>query len=221
MTFSPPLDLFGFEAQPNTALVSTVTASFFSGMTLIGSIVQNVDGSGGARLFAAASTTPFDRVVLSSTDDLAVAQLRAGGPPPTATPTTTPTVTPTLTATVTPTATPAGAGGDCTTPAECTAGLFCVDGVCCTSACDAPAQACNIPPNPGTCTDVAAPAPAVSPLGLAGGIAALLLVAALALSRRGRSRTWPIVTLVVGVARAIAPISPTRDRHRTARSAST
>jgi hypothetical protein len=59
-----------------------MVASFFLGATLIGEIPLDVDGNGGARLFAASSTTPFDTVVLSSTDDFAIAQLRAGVPEP-------------------------------------------------------------------------------------------------------------------------------------------
>ena len=53
-------------------------ASFYLGANLIGEIPLDVDGSGGAKLFAASSTTPFDTVVLSSTDDFAIAQVRVG-----------------------------------------------------------------------------------------------------------------------------------------------
>lgn len=76
ITFSQPVSLFGLEAQPNTAVVSTMTAEFFFGASSLGQISLDVDGNGGARLFAALSTDPFDRVVISSTDDFAVAQLR-------------------------------------------------------------------------------------------------------------------------------------------------
>ena len=76
ITLSDPVGLFGFEAQPNTQVVSSMLASFFLGTTLIGEIPLDVDGSGGAKLFAASSTTPFDTVVLSSTDDFAIAQIR-------------------------------------------------------------------------------------------------------------------------------------------------
>ena len=77
LTFSESVQLFGLEAQPNTAVVSPLLASFFQGANLVGEISLDVDGNGGARLFAASSTTPFDKLVLSSTDDFAIAQVRA------------------------------------------------------------------------------------------------------------------------------------------------
>jgi hypothetical protein len=76
ITSPKPLSLLGFEAQPNTSVVSPITASFFSGAVLVGEFTIDVDGSGGARLFAASSTTSFDSVVVSSSDDFAIAQLR-------------------------------------------------------------------------------------------------------------------------------------------------
>jgi hypothetical protein len=111
-------------------------------------------------------------------------------PTPTATPTETPTLTstPTQTPTATPTNTPKlpdGAG--CATPSDCTSD-FCVDGVCCDTACDQPGQICNDAAQPGTCTSTAAPAPALSTLGLFGALAALALVAAVALMLRARPR---------------------------------
>ncbi len=78
LKFSESMELFGMEVQPNTAIVSSILASFFEGLNLVGEIALDVDGNGGARLFAASSTTPFDTVVLSSTDDFAIAQVRAG-----------------------------------------------------------------------------------------------------------------------------------------------
>ena len=56
-------------------------ASFFLGTTLIGEIPLDVDGIGGAKLFAASSTDAFDTVVLSSTDDFAIAQIRVQSVP--------------------------------------------------------------------------------------------------------------------------------------------
>jgi hypothetical protein len=78
LTFTQSVELFGIEAQPNTSVVSSIDASFFAGANLVGEIAMDVDGDGGARLFAASSTTPFDKVVLTSTDDFAIAQVRAG-----------------------------------------------------------------------------------------------------------------------------------------------
>jgi hypothetical protein len=70
------VQIFGVEAQPNTSVVSSILASFYSGANLIGEIPLDVDGNAGARLFAASSTTPFDTIVLNSTDDFAIAQIR-------------------------------------------------------------------------------------------------------------------------------------------------
>jgi hypothetical protein len=82
LTMSAPVQIFGVEAQPNTSAVSSILASFYAGASLIGEISLDVDGNAGARLFAASSSTPFDRVVLSSTDDFAIAQVRAFVPEP-------------------------------------------------------------------------------------------------------------------------------------------
>jgi hypothetical protein len=38
---------------------------------------------------------------------------------------------------------PLGAGGNCQNDGQCGSGLFCRDGVCCTSACDGPCQSCG------------------------------------------------------------------------------
>ena len=81
INLSSPVGRFGFEAQPNTSVVSSMLASFFLGASLIGEIPLDVDGSGGAKLFAASSTDLFDTVVLSSTDDFAIAQVRVGAVP--------------------------------------------------------------------------------------------------------------------------------------------
>ncbi|HXG08472.1 MAG TPA: hypothetical protein VNK04_01665 [Gemmataceae bacterium] len=86
LTFSQPLQTFGFELQPNELAVFTFTANYQSGASSVGSIVQDVDGDGGARLFAAVATSPtdpFTSVTISSGGaDFAIAQLRyapAGG----------------------------------------------------------------------------------------------------------------------------------------------
>jgi len=82
LTLSQPALIFGLEAQPNTTVPSAILESFYSGASLIGEIPLVVDGNAGARLFAASSTTSFDRIVLSSTDDFAIAQVRAAVPEP-------------------------------------------------------------------------------------------------------------------------------------------
>ncbi len=45
------------------------------------------------------------------------------------------------------------AGTACTAPTDCTSG-FCVDGVCCNSACTGQCQACDVPGAAGTCTAI-------------------------------------------------------------------
>jgi hypothetical protein len=47
-----------------------------------------------------------------------------------------------------------GPGGFCDEPSDCGAGLFCVDSVCCNSACNGTCQACDLPGSVGTCTNV-------------------------------------------------------------------
>lgn len=76
LDFSFPLGLFGLEVEPNTGAVFPITATFFNGADVVGEITHDVDGNGGALLFAAQSSKPFTRVVLSSPDDFAVANLR-------------------------------------------------------------------------------------------------------------------------------------------------
>jgi PEP-CTERM motif len=72
-----PSFIFGFEAQPNTSVVSNLTVDFFSLGVLVGEISLDVDGNAGARLFAASTTTDaFDMIVISGVDDFAIANLR-------------------------------------------------------------------------------------------------------------------------------------------------
>lgn len=99
----------------------------------------------------------------------------------TPTPTNTPTSTPT--ATTTPTNTPAPNGGTCTEPTDCQSGN-CVDDVCCNTSCSLPGESCVVPGSVGTCTEVAARAPAVSLSGLALIIIALFAIGAVAAVRR-------------------------------------
>lgn len=106
---------------------------------------------------------------------------------PTTTPVNTPTSTPTSTPTATPTNTPVPQGGACATPSQCGTG-FCVDSVCCNTACAGPDERCDAPGQPGTCVSFAAPAPTLTPWGLL--VAAILLtgVAGFALRQRMRGR---------------------------------
>src|SRR5215470_19413631 len=100
--------------------------------------------------------------------------------PPTFTPTFTPTATPTNTPTATPTNTPVPQGGACTTPSQCATG-FCIDDVCCNSACTS--GRCDLPGQRGTCSGLA-PVPALAPRALAMLVALLLGVAVFTLRRR-------------------------------------
>jgi hypothetical protein len=103
---------------------------------------------------------------------------------PTATATATSTATNTATATGTSTRTPQPNGADCTSGTEC-ASTFCVDDVCCNSACAGPFDTCDAPPEPGVCVQVA-PAPPVSRRGLFTGLALLTLIGAAALWHQRR-----------------------------------
>jgi hypothetical protein len=65
-SFSTPLTVFGLEAEPDAFSQGffPVSATFFNGASLLGTITNSLDGTTGA-LFAASSTTPITSVVLS------------------------------------------------------------------------------------------------------------------------------------------------------------
>jgi len=79
-TLSKPTRIFGFELEPNYHSVFSCKVDFYAGATLMGSIVRNVNGNGGARLFAAKSLgDPIDRVEISvpaGAGGFSVAQIR-------------------------------------------------------------------------------------------------------------------------------------------------
>lgn len=82
LTLSQPVNIFGFEAEPNPFSTHSMTAYFYNGSTLVGSITRDVNGNSGARLFAAYGDW-FDRVVFSSNVDFAIGNVRYGmGPQP-------------------------------------------------------------------------------------------------------------------------------------------
>jgi hypothetical protein len=93
--------------------------------------------------------------------------------------------TPAATATATPTPTRASNGADCTTPSQCASG-FCVDDVCCDTACDGPAESCSQSGERGTCASLHAPAPPLSRKGLFSVIALLTAAGVLFFARRRR-----------------------------------
>jgi hypothetical protein len=60
MTFSVPVTTFGVEMMPSTPTLFspyTMTARFYDGSTLVGTISKGLDSPGGAELFAAYTTT--------------------------------------------------------------------------------------------------------------------------------------------------------------------
>ena len=74
-----PVNIFGFEAEPNPQRVYTMVAKFYDASNnLLGTISRDVDGDAGARLFAAQSDVPIAYVVFSSDVDWAVGAFRYG-----------------------------------------------------------------------------------------------------------------------------------------------
>jgi hypothetical protein len=79
LTLSVPATTFGFEIEPNTFAAFSITATFLNGATTLGSVTRTVNGSAGALLAAASSTTPITSVELtvpSGANGFAIAQLR-------------------------------------------------------------------------------------------------------------------------------------------------
>jgi hypothetical protein len=88
LAFSVPVTTFGVEMMPNTPTLFfpyTMTAKFYDGSTLVGTISKGLSSPGGARLFAASTTTAhFTSVNLtaqrgnfpSGTTGFEVAQIR-------------------------------------------------------------------------------------------------------------------------------------------------
>ena len=169
----PNCDIGAFEAQvipPTDTPASTPTATSTSTPTST--------SSGTPTHTATNSATPTNTATLTNSA--------------TATNTATSTATATGTATSTPnstptnTATPQPNGADCSSGSQCLS-TFCVDGVCCNTACDGPLAQCNLPGEAGVCASTAAPAPTLSPWGLMIGVLLLAGIAAVTL-RRGTSK---------------------------------
>lgn len=78
LTLAVPASVFGLEVEPNPFSVHTITATFMSGSTIIGTVAQSVDGVAGALLAAGSSDQPITSVQLSSDVDFAIAQIRSG-----------------------------------------------------------------------------------------------------------------------------------------------
>ena len=82
LSFSAPIKTFGMEMEPNSFSTYTMTADFYDGAALVGTISMPVTGSAGAKLFAGASTSQqFTSVVVSvpgAAVGYAIAQVRYG-----------------------------------------------------------------------------------------------------------------------------------------------
>jgi hypothetical protein len=79
ITFSKALSTFGLEIEPDNFASENITANYYSGSNLIGTISLSPDGNGGALLYAAStSTNPFTSVVITNTtgDDFAFGRQR-------------------------------------------------------------------------------------------------------------------------------------------------
>jgi PEP-CTERM motif len=73
-----PSSIVGFELEPDNFAVEEVTAQFFDGTNLVGTIDLSPNGSAGALLFAAQTDQAFTSVVITDLagGDFAIAQLR-------------------------------------------------------------------------------------------------------------------------------------------------
>ncbi len=80
ITFAPE-QIMGFELEPDNFAQEEVTAQFFDGANLVGTIDLFPNGSAGALLFAAQTDGQFTSVVITDLagGDFAIAQLRSGG----------------------------------------------------------------------------------------------------------------------------------------------
>jgi len=78
LTFSQALATFGAEVEPDPFSIHNISAAFFNGALLVGTIALDLDGNSGARLFAANATggDMFTSVVFTSDADFALAQFR-------------------------------------------------------------------------------------------------------------------------------------------------
>jgi hypothetical protein len=81
LNLSVPSRTFGFEIEPDNFAVFTVSAAYYSGATLLGTISQSINGNAGALLAAGSSTTPITSVVITipaAASGFAMAQFRYG-----------------------------------------------------------------------------------------------------------------------------------------------
>ena len=85
LTITGNFTTVGFELEPDQFVQEEVTAQYFNGGTLLGTIDLFPNGSAGALLFAAHASSDITSVVITDLagDDFSIAQLRAGNPTPT------------------------------------------------------------------------------------------------------------------------------------------
>jgi PEP-CTERM motif len=85
LTITGSFTTIGFELEPDQFQQEEVTAQYFNGGTLLGTIDLFPNGSAGALLFAAHADSPITSVVITDLagDDFSIAELRAGNPPST------------------------------------------------------------------------------------------------------------------------------------------
>lgn len=90
---------------------------------------------------------------------------------------------PTPTPSPSPTPTPVGVGDPCTVPSDCATG-FCVDRVCCDTACQAAGQRCDVASDPGHCQTRPVAVPLTLPY------AAILALVLMAVGAVSVGRIW-------------------------------
>jgi hypothetical protein len=85
LTLAVPATTFGFEVEPDSFAVFTISADFYSGARFLGTVSQSINGSAGALLAAGSSAYPITSVVItapSGANGFAMAQFRSGGAVP-------------------------------------------------------------------------------------------------------------------------------------------
>jgi hypothetical protein len=181
-TYSPPLLTFGRKSVEYCAATDEDTCTTLNGVFVAGgSCDGGISGTcGGPNPTDTPTETPT--ALPTDTPTETPTPLPTDTPTQTASPTDTGTPTPTFTPTATPTDTPLGDGQSCMQPTECQSG-FCVQGVCCNSACDRPLQTCTDPNQLGRCITVSV-APTTSNTGLLIAVLVLSAVAVIGLLRR-------------------------------------
>jgi hypothetical protein len=81
LTLTVPSATVGFEIEPEAFGNFTISAAYYNGVTLLGTITQVINGNSGALLAAGSSSTPITSVVITSPSaaaGFAMAQFRTG-----------------------------------------------------------------------------------------------------------------------------------------------